>query len=132
MPYLLDTNIVSNIAREPFGKAALKVLSLRGEVFFISIVVLSELRFGIAKSGSTRATRAIEALLPMFRVVPLEEPADVLYGALRADLERSGRLIGPNDLFIAAQCLALDLTLVSDNEGEFSRVPGLRLENWLR
>ena len=62
----------------------------------------------------------------------LEPPADVAYGDLRAALEKSGRLIGPNDLLIAAQSLALEMVLVTDNEREFERVDGLKVENWLR
>ena len=68
----------------------------------------------------------------MLEVVPFEAPADAAYGALRAELERAGRLIGPNDLLIAAQVQALGYALVTDNENEFGRVPGLLIENWLR
>jgi tRNA(fMet)-specific endonuclease VapC len=65
-------------------------------------------------------------------VVPLEAPADAFYGELRARLERPGRVIGGNDLLIAAQALALGRVMVTDNEHEFSRAGGRRVENWLR
>ena len=65
-------------------------------------------------------------------VIALEPPVDAVYGELRSWLEKAGRPIGGNDLFIAAQALALGLTLVTGNEREFSRVKDLPLENWLR
>ncbi len=71
-------------------------------------------------------------MLGAIEVLTLEPPVDAVYGAVRADLERAGQPIGGNDLLIAAHALALDLTLVTDNEREFSRIGQLRLENWLR
>ena len=65
-------------------------------------------------------------------ILPFKPPADVIYRDLRAQLERVGTPIGPNDMLIAAQALALGLTVVTDNEREFSRVAGLSVENWLR
>jgi len=65
-------------------------------------------------------------------VLPLQPPADAVYAQLRVLLERSGRLVGPNDLLIAAQALSLGLVIVTDNEREFSGIPGLKMENWLR
>ena len=67
----------------------------------------------------------------MLEILPLEPEADRHYGDIRAELERSGRIIGPNDLLIAAQALATGLTLVTDNIGEFARVDGLQMQNWL-
>jgi len=74
----------------------------------------------------------LERVLSGLAVKAWDGPADRLYGEVRAELQRSGRLIGANDLLIAAHALALDCILVTDNEREFSRVPGLRVENWLR
>jgi len=65
-------------------------------------------------------------------VIPFEAPADIVYGRLRAQLEAVGRPIRPNDLFIAAQALAREVPLITANEAEFRRVPGLTVENWLR
>ncbi len=71
-------------------------------------------------------------MLARYDVLPLKPPMDVTYGIIRANLERAGESIGPNDLLIAAQALASNLTLVTDNEREFSRFAGLGVENWLR
>ena len=73
----------------------------------------------------------MEAVLGSIEVYPLEEPADHAYAALRASLEKRGIVIGPNDMLIAAHALALDHTVVTANRREFSRIPGLRVENWL-
>src|SRR5262249_32562586 len=97
-----------------------------------SIVVLAELRYGISKVGSRRLAGQLTAILGGLEVFPLEAPADAAYADLRTRLERAGRPIGANDMLIAAHTLALDLTLVTDNEREFSRIADLRLENWLR
>ena len=75
--------------------------------------------------------RQLETVLTELPVLPFEPPADRVYGGIRAYLERVGMPIGPNDLFIAAHALALDLTLVTANKREFRRVPGLKVENWL-
>ncbi len=98
----------------------------------ISLVVLAELRFGFAKKKALRLAKRLEDLLDEFSVQPWSAPADRHYANIRDDLERSGQPIGANDLLIAAHALALDCILVTDNEREFSRVPGLRVENWLR
>jgi tRNA(fMet)-specific endonuclease VapC len=97
-----------------------------------SIVVAAELRFGAAKKGSERLTAQLETVLGALEVLPFDAPADRRYGEIRQSLERAGTPIGANDLLIAAHALALDLTLVTDNEGEYRRVPGLVVENWLR
>jgi tRNA(fMet)-specific endonuclease VapC len=85
----------------------------------MSIIVAAELRYGAAKKGSLRLTRQLEAVLGAVDVLALEAPTDAAYGELRARLEEAGKLIGANDLLIAAHALALDHTLVTDNEREF-------------
>ncbi len=77
-------------------------------------------------------TTQLEAVLGAIEVLPFEAPADRAYGRLRARLERQGKPIGGNDMLIAAQVLALGYTMVTDNEREFSRIPDLACENWLR
>jgi tRNA(fMet)-specific endonuclease VapC len=134
--YLLDTNIVSALMREPQGIAA-AVLADRLERkpesrLCTSIVAACELRYGIARCASRKLTRQLEDVLVDLEMLPLDEPADRHYGKLRADLEKIGKPIGPNDLFIAAQALAHNLTLVTDNMREFERVAHLKVENWLR
>lgn len=131
MGYLLDTNMLSHALRDATGRVAAKMRENEAEVS-TSVIVAAEMRFGAVKRNAPELAARIETLLRGLVVLPLESPADLRYADIRAALERRGQPIGQNDLWIAAQCLALDLTLVTDNEGEFSRVPGLRLENWLR
>jgi tRNA(fMet)-specific endonuclease VapC len=129
--YLLDTNIVSELVHRPQGRVAARIAQLGEDRVCTSIVVAAELRYGAAKKGSPRVTRQVEAVLGALEVLPLEPPADAIYGELRAALERKGQLIGANDLLIAAQALATGCALVTHNLSEFSRVSGLQLENWL-
>ena len=130
--YLLDTNILSDLVRNPQGRINQEI-ARRGEPpLSTSIIVAAELRFGALKKASAKLSEQVEQVLAEIAVHDLAVPADSRYAEIRVALERQGRPIGQNDLFIAAQCLALDLTLVTDNEREFSRVPGLRIENWLR
>lgn len=132
MRYLLDTNIVSDLVRNPQGRSAQRIRAVGETQVCTSIIVAAELRYGAAKKGSPRLTRQLEAVLAVLEVLPFEAPADVTYGELRARLEQAGLPIGGNDLLIAAQAVALDCAVVTDNEREFGRIEGLRSENWLR
>jgi tRNA(fMet)-specific endonuclease VapC len=132
MRYLLDTNIVSDLVRNPQGRVAQHIRKVGEAQVCTSIIVAAELRYGAAKKQSPRLTAQLEAVLGALEIVPLQEPADVTYGELRARLEKAGRPIGANDLLIAAQALTLDYALVTDNEREFARVKDLRRENWVR
>jgi tRNA(fMet)-specific endonuclease VapC len=130
--YLLDTNIVSDLVRHPQGRAAAKIAEVGEEAVATSIIVAAELRYGAAKKASPRLTAQLEAVLGVLEIIALELPADASYGAARVALEAAGTPIGANDLLIAAQALARDMIVVTDNEREFARVDGLRHENWLR
>ena len=130
--YLLDTNAISDLAANPSGKIARQIARVGVQNVATSVIVSAEVMFGLEQKGSPRLNERIEAILSTLDVLPLEPPADRHYGALRAMLKTQGRPIGPNDLFIAAHALALDATLVTDNMKEFSRVSGLKIENWLR
>ena len=132
MRYLLDTNIVSDLVRNPQGRIAQHIRKIGEGQVCTSIIVAAELRYGAAKKQSARLTVQLQAVLGALEVLPLEAPADTTYGALRARLEKAGRPIGANDLLIAAQALALGYTLVTDNEKEFAQVKDLPRENWLR
>ena len=134
MRYLLDTNIVSDLVRNPKGEVAQQIRRVGEAHVCTSIIVAAELRYGAAKKGSLRLSAQLEAVLGALEVLPFEAPADAAYGLLRTRLEQSGRPIGGNDLliFIAAQALALGYTIVTDNEKEFARVEDLQFENWLR
>ena len=137
MRYLLDTNIVSDLVRNPQGTVARQVRRVGEKQVCTSIIVAAELRYAAAKKradkkGSPRLSSQLDAVLGALEVLPFETPADASYGLLRTRLERAGTPIGANDLLIAAQALALGYVIVTDNEREFSRVKGLRLQNWLR
>jgi tRNA(fMet)-specific endonuclease VapC len=132
MRYLLDTNIVSDLVRNPQGKVARHVRTVGEKHVCTSIIVAAELRYGADKKGSPRLSSQLDAVLGVLEVLPLEAPADKSYGSLRTRLEKRGTPIGGNDLLIAAQALALGCVMVTDNESEFSRVDGLRVQNWLR
>jgi tRNA(fMet)-specific endonuclease VapC len=129
--YLLDTNILSDLLRNPGGLAVQKVTLMGEATICTSIVVACELRYGALKKGSARLSERVEILLGSLEVLPLDKDSDRRYAEIRSHLDQRGRPIGPNDLLIAAHVLALDLTLVTNNVAEFSRVPGLRFENWL-
>jgi len=130
--YLLDTNIVSDLVRNPQGRIAQRIRKVGEDKICTSIIVAAELRYGAAKKGSLQLSAQLEAVLGAIEVVPLESPADIAYGSVRAQLEKVGRPIGSNDLLIAAQAIALGYIVVTDNESEFARVQDLRHENWLR
>jgi tRNA(fMet)-specific endonuclease VapC len=132
MRYLLDTNVVSDLIRNPQGRVAEHIRRVGEAQVCTSIVVAAELRYGAAKKGSPRLTAQLEAVLGCLDVLALETPADAAYGLIRTRLEQAGRPIGSNDLLIAAQAIALGYTIVTDNEGEFARIDGLLRENWLR
>jgi tRNA(fMet)-specific endonuclease VapC len=129
--YLLDTNIVSAIIKQPASPLAKRIAAMHRETFCTSIVVASELRFGAHRKGSAKLTQQVEAVLEGLDIIPLEEPVDQHYASIRVELARLGQPIGQNDLFIAAHARALGLILVTNNVREFSRVPGLTVENWL-
>ena len=129
--YLLDTNTISEIVRRPSSSAARRYEACAAHCF-TSILVAGEIHFGIAKAPDSHASERARLFLQGLSVQGFKAPGDELYGRLRAELERQGRPIGGNDMWIAAHALALECTLVTANEREFRRVPGLRVENWLK
>ena len=129
--YMLDTNIVSELARNPQGVVAQRIAAVGADAICVSIITAAELRYGCAKKGSLRLLAQIEAILGSVQVLALDVPADAEYGGIRAELESAGKPIGPNDLFIAAHAYALEATLVTANVGEFTRIRALKIENWL-
>lgn len=129
--YLLDTNIlIAALKGRPEVQQRLEALPLGN--MRLSVIVLGELEFGAEKSAHGERNRdRLAALAQRLPLVGLDAEATRQYGRVRALLERQGTPIGANDTWIAAQALAIKATLVTDNEREFSRVPGLPLENWL-
>ncbi len=132
--YLLDTNIISHMmvdADGAVGKRAQQLLLSQPErQLCTSIIVQCELVYGLAKRPSKRLQQAYEFQIDGLVVLPLDTHVTTYYALLRAELERLGQSIGPNDTFIAAHALAVGAVLVSA-DSDFTRVPGLRVENWL-
>jgi tRNA(fMet)-specific endonuclease VapC len=128
---MLDTNILSDLIRNPQGKAARRIAKAGEDNICTSIIVAAELRYGCEKSGSAKLRKAVEDLLGEIAVLPFEPPADADYGAIRAQLEAAGTPIGGNDLLIAAHARALGAIIVTANVGEFRRVAGVKVENWV-
>ena len=128
---MLDTNIISDLIRNPQGRAAKRIAKVGEDNICTSIIVAAELRYGCAKSGSRRLLSAVEDLLGEINVLPFDVPADAEYGGIRAELEAAGKPIGGNDLLIAAHASATGATIVTANTDEFKRVRGLKVENWL-
>lgn len=131
MKYLLDTNICIYIINRRPAQVFERFEALRAGDVGVSSITAAELAFGVAKSGSERNQAALQKFLAPLEIMPFGEDAVWHYGRLRAQLERQGQAIGSLDTLIAAHALALEVTLVTDNGGEFARVPGLRCENWV-
>ncbi|KTF67875.1 MULTISPECIES: type II toxin-antitoxin system VapC family toxin [unclassified Sphingomonas] len=129
--YMLDTNIVSDLVRNPQGRVFDRILRLGSDQICISVITAAELRYGCAKKGSPKLLAQVEAILDAIDILPFDVPADTEYGGIRAELEAAGKPIGPNDLMIAAHAYSVDATLVTANIGEFQRVRGLKVENWI-
>lgn len=128
---MLDTNVVSDAIKFPSGRIGDRLGGLAAGVACMSMLTAAELRFGARKVASVRIWQKISDFIELVPALPFEHPAEEAYADIRAALEMAGRPIGPTDLLIAAHALALDLTLVTANIREFSRVSGLRVENWL-
>jgi tRNA(fMet)-specific endonuclease VapC len=131
MRYLLDTNIISELIRNPQGKAARRIAKAGEDRICTSIIVAAELRYGCAKRGSKQLLKVVEDVLAELDVLPFDIPSDAEYGAIRAELETAGKPVGGNDLLIAAHARAIGATVVTANAGEFKRIRGLKVENWL-
>ena len=129
--YLLDTNVLSQLVRQPQGPVADHIADVGETNVVTSVIVACELRYGAAKRGSRRLTRQVEAVLGAITIRPLESDVEQLYASIGATLERRGTPIGAHDLLIAAHARAIDAVCVTDNVSEFKRVPALRVENWL-
>jgi tRNA(fMet)-specific endonuclease VapC len=130
--YLLDTNIVSHLIRQPQGVVAQRIADVGESNVLTSVVVACELRYGAAKRGSRRLTRQVEAVLGALTIRPLESDIDRTYASIRVALEKKGTPIGAHDMLIAAHARILGAVFVTDNLAEFKRVPALKVENWIR
>lgn len=128
---MLDTNTVSAMVGPHRHRIAESVRRVGETAICLSIISAAELRYGVRKKGSPALAKEIDDILKAMTVVPMDAPADAVYGDVRHALTSTGQAIGPIDFLIAAHALTLDLTLVTANTREFSRVPNLRVENWL-
>ena len=129
--FLLDTNICTYIRQEKPEKVLRRFRALRTGEAAISVITYGELVFGATKS--TQRATALERLAELLNwlpALPLPENAGYAYGTMRAHLATRGQMIGNNDLWIAAHAVAAELTLVTNNEKEFLRVRGLKIQNW--
>ncbi|WP_428355950.1 type II toxin-antitoxin system VapC family toxin [Methyloprofundus sp.] len=131
--YLLDTNILSDLIKNPAGRVAEKINVLGVEDdCCTSIIVACELRYGAAKKQSAKLSFNIEQVLNSLPILALEASVDEVYAAIRVNLEKRDLIIGQHDLLIAAHAQSLGLTVVTANEREFRRVENLTVENWLQ
>jgi tRNA(fMet)-specific endonuclease VapC len=130
--FLLDTNICIYIRRQrPLGVLA-RFQRLRSGEAVISVITYSELVYGVEKSRfREQATKQLAELTGLLPVMELPPRAGEFYGAMRAVLKSNGEVIGNNDLWIAAHARAAGYTLVTNNEHEFRRIQGLKIQNWV-
>lgn len=130
--YLLDTNACIHLRQ---GRPAIssRMREIDPQTLAISVITYGELAFGAYRSPQqARALKQLEDTASLFAILPMPAAAAEIYGRIRAQLSGQGLMIGSNDLWIAAHALAGNYTLITDNEREFSRIDGLRYENWVR
>ena len=131
MRYLLDTNICIYLIRKKPPQVLRKFNTYSVGEVAISSITVAELQFGVQKSQyPSQNQRALEQFLVPLTIVDFDYKAAIAYGRIRATLEGQGTPIGPLDTLIAAHALSLNVTLVTNNIREFSRVPDLKLANW--
>ena len=128
---LLDTNTCIYIINNRPPEVLEYFRSYKAGEVGISSIAASELAYGVAKSGSMKNRKALDMFLAPLQILPFDGECLWFYAEIRASLEKNGLSIGPMDTLIAAQALSIDGTLVTNNLKEFSRVPKLKLENWL-
>jgi tRNA(fMet)-specific endonuclease VapC len=131
--FLLDTNIFIYIRqRRPLDVLA-RFQALPAGATGLSVISYGELQYGAERSRNPAlAFKALEEFAELIHVLPLPIAAGNAYAQIRRSLETRGEIIGANDLWIAAHAKAAELTLVTNNEREFKRVAGLKIENWIR
>jgi tRNA(fMet)-specific endonuclease VapC len=134
MKYMLDTNIVSYLLRGQFASLEQRILNTAYDQVCISVITAGDLAYGFTRANSSRRLASMQAklntLLQAIVTRPLPAGVAAQYGQIRSALEKNGKPIGGNDLWLAAHALEEDLVLVTNNIREFERVEGLKLENW--
>jgi len=131
MRYMLDTNVISDLIKDPFGKVASHIRQLEKNMVCTSIIVAGELQYGAIKKANAHLTERVNKILQTIPVLMLNQQHATTYSRIRAELEKRGEPIGMNDLWIAAHALAERKILVTPNIWEFCRVSDLIVENWL-
>ena len=131
MLYLLDTDVISDMVRNPRGSAATALSERCDAEVATSVIVAGELRYGCHKKGSHRLTERVEALLSEINVLSVDAETAAECERIRAHLEARGQMLGGNDLWIAAHAISREAVMVSGNSREFKRVPELQMEDWL-
>ncbi len=132
MKFMLDTNICIHLIKHRPQRLLNRFERTSIGEIGISAITLAELEYGVAQSGRPERNRdALKGFAGQLEVAPFDREATALYGKIRAFLEKKGQIIGSLDLLIAAHALSLGAHLVTNNEGEFKRVPGLKVENWI-
>ncbi|MCF8230842.1 MAG: type II toxin-antitoxin system VapC family toxin [Bacteroidales bacterium] len=133
MDYLLDTNICIYIIKKRPEKVLEKFNTLSLGDVAISSITLAELHYGIMKSSNPKKNQeALDKFLTPLEILDFDYFATIEYGKIRSDLEKIGTPIGPLDTLIAAHAKSQQLTLVTNNEKEFRRIPDLKIENWVK
>ena len=131
--YMLDTNICIYLRQNRPAEVTIRFRQMQHGDTVISAITYGELYYGAERSQQrTHALESLGRLASLLPVIPLPEEAATAYGEIRAALEARGEMIGGNDLWIAAHAKSAGLTLVTNNEREFRRVPGLKVQNWIR
>jgi tRNA(fMet)-specific endonuclease VapC len=129
--YMLDTNMCIYLRQNRPPEVTTRFRKMQHGDAVLSVITYGELLYGAERSQQrTRALESLARLVSLLPVLPLPEETASAYGEIRATLEKRGEMIGGNDLWIAAHAKSAGLTLVTNNEREFKRVPGLRLQNW--
>lgn len=133
LKYLLDTNICIYIMKQKPQSVSEKFEQLEVGMVAMSAITYGELLYGAQKSHyAKKATHLLHQFCDYIPPLPLSLKVPEYYASIRAELEKKGKIIGNNDLWIAAHGLELNIILVTNNEKEFSRVDQLKIENWVR
>ena len=129
--FYIDSNTYIYFDKNASQTLTSKLLSIDSANIKIPSMVVAELRLGVEKSARREFnSERLERFLSLYEIIPFDDDATKCYAKIRAELERSGKIIGANDLVIAATVLSKDGTLVTRNTGEYSRIAELKLENW--
>lgn len=130
--YLLDSNICINIINKHPEQVVEHIKSLQPHQIKLSAISIAELEYGVSKSKSREKNRnALVHFASAFDIIDFNDKDAEVFGLIRANLEKYGKVIGPYDMQIAAQAISRDLILVTNNIKEFNRIGELRLENWI-